>query len=88
MLKGNPKIPPLCPSFLAGHLLQCWAFEPKYRPSFDSLLRSIEDLEMFKSELQNKTCCQDRISISSNNCQISANSVEIVQYTEVIGASS
>ena len=57
-LEGHPAVPPLCPPLLADHLLQCWSFDSKDRPSFESLLRCIEDLEISKTELQGKKCCQ------------------------------
>ena len=57
-LDGHPAIPPLCPPLLADHLLQCWSFDPKDRPSFESLQHCIEDLEMSKTELQGRKCCQ------------------------------
>ena len=66
-LGGHPSVPPLCPPSLADPLSQCWSFDPKDRPSFDSLLRCLEDLERSKSELQGKMCCMYSPSWMSNS---------------------
>ena len=57
--EGHLTIPPLCPPLLGEKLIQCWSYEPKFRPNFESLISTIEELETFKSELEGKKCCLD-----------------------------
>ena len=51
-------MPPLCPPPLADQLVQCWNYDPDNRPTFDTLLKVIKDLLVFKEELQARVCCR------------------------------
>ena len=52
-------VPPLlAPLPLANELVKCWSYDPQDRPSFDSLLKEIKGLLVFKDELQTRVCCR------------------------------
>ena len=53
---GRLSVPPLCPPPLADQLVQCWNYDPDNRPTFDTLLKVIKDLLVFKEELQARVC--------------------------------
>ena len=57
--RGHLDVPPLlAPLPLANELVKCWAYDPQDRPSFDSLLKEIKGLLVFKDELQTRVCCR------------------------------
>ena len=57
--RGHLDVPPLlAPLPLANELVKCWAYDPQDRPSFDTLLKEIKGLLVFKDELQSKVCCR------------------------------
>ena len=49
-------IPSLCPPPLATQLIQCWAYKPEDRPSFEALCNTIEQLIEFKDEFRLRMC--------------------------------
>ena len=49
-------IPSLCPPPLATQLIQCWAYNPEDRPSFEALYNTIEELIEFKDEFRLRMC--------------------------------
>ena len=55
---GHLEVPPLCPPPLADELIQCWSYNPDDRPTFDTLLKVIKELLVFKDELQARVCCR------------------------------
>jgi len=65
--RGHLDVPPLlAPLPLANELVKCWAYDPQDRPSFDTLLKEIKGLLVFKDELQSKVCCRCDPSLMSN----------------------
>ena len=41
--KRQLKFPLSCPSYLTNQLSECWNYDPIERPSFESLVKAIQD---------------------------------------------
>ena len=41
--KRQLRFPLSCPPYLANQLSECWNYDPKERPGFQSLVKSIQD---------------------------------------------
>ena len=75
--------PSMCPISLHSLMARCWAFDPERRPKFSDCLTQIQELQVYKDEL-NDICwhnslsyigssgCSDRSSIASQHHLISA----------------
>ena len=60
--------PSMCPISLHSLMARCWAFEPEQRPTFAECLTQIQELQVYKDEL-NDICWHNSLSyIGSSGC--------------------
>ena len=60
--------PSMCPISLHSLMSRCWAFEPEQRPTFAECLAQIQELQVYKDEL-NDFCWHNSLSyVGSSGC--------------------